>query len=117
MTSICPVCGLAEIVVKKDRIYCSEECKAKAHNSKRKPKEYKFVRKCIGCESHFTVTNKLKYYCDPACEAWYKQLLYRDMQLDRKFGIATDWDNLSLQEIKRFNDFMFPKSKTKRAIQ
>lgn len=62
---ICPECKKSFKAKRKDKIYCSTNCRVNAHR-----RDQEIVKKCKGCKQYFIYTRRSphKHYCSDKCK-------------------------------------------------
>lgn len=79
----CPNCGKHFTATRKDKLYCSLECKEAFTYQKRRGGK-KATTKCPICGKKFTVSNKHRVYCSADCRLKAKDLQQKARQKNQK---------------------------------
>lgn len=83
---ICPICGKEFIKNINHRLYCSDECKAKAHEKllQAKKEAESTIKVCPICQTKFKSYNKNEKYCSEACKELALKLQARIKYMKKK---------------------------------
>lgn len=101
----CPNCGKHFTATRKDKIYCSLECK-EIFSYKKKRDGRKATAICPVCNKKFTVSNKHVVYCSVDCRLKAKDLQQKARQKNQKQKLDKIRESYYRRHEKEFDEIV-----------